>query len=526
MKLAIDFGTTNSVVARLNGEGPEIVALPGLSIPVQDERPPLIPSLLYVHDGKSGKTTSGQAVIDNRLDRQRDNRLFRNFKRGIIGAVSPAPAPREIDATPWSDQDAGRSFMRSLLDAIPAKAEVEQLALTAPVVSFEGYLTWLNDLITDIPPERVRIVDESTAAALGYAVTEPGVVVLVFDFGGGTLDLSLVQLPQGEAGGLLQRLLRSNASQHTARVIAKAGRVIGGSDIDQWLLKTVLQRAGLSTDELGGDYSALLTACEQAKITLSTAETVRVTFEAAGQTHTVEVTRTDLERLLEENGFYSALRRVVDKVMHVARQHGIFREDINHVLMVGGTSLMPSVQATLRQYFSDMSVRADKPFTAIAEGALQVAAGFGLDDYLAHSYGIRHLDPQTCQHQYDEIIPMGSRYPLEEPVEVILGAAHDDQTAVEFVIGEIDSDAVSMVEVHYENGQAVFVAQADRSAERILPLNEDTATLALLKPAGKPGKDRLKCVFTVDSRRQLRLTVTDLKTKKVLLQDVVVVSVR
>ncbi len=526
MKLAIDFGTTNSVVARWNGGEPEIVGLPGLSTPAQDSYPPVVPSLLYVQDGRSGQATTGQAVRDNRLDRQRDNRLFRNFKRGIIGAVTPAPPPRRIDGVDWGDHDAGRKFMRSLLDAIPGKAEIEQLALTAPITAFEGYLTWLNDLVTDFPPDTIHIVDESTAAALGYAVTEPGAVVLVFDFGGGTLDLSLVQLPEKQAGGLLHRLLRSNASHHTARVIAKAGRVIGGSDIDQWLLGDVLKRAGLSVQELDSDYTALLTLCEQAKIVLSSADATTVTFEAAGQVHNVPLTRADLEMLLEENGFYTALRRVVDKVMHVAHQRGIFKEDITHVLMVGGTSLMPSVQATLRQYFSAMSVRADKPFTAIAEGALQVAAGFGLDDYLAHSYGIRHLDPQTGAHRYDEIIPMGKRYPFDKPVEVVLGAAHQRQTAVEFVIGEIDGDAVSMVEVQYENGQAVFVAQADHSVEQIIPLNETNATQARLKPAGRPGEDRLKCEFTVDSRRQLRLTVADLKTGKRLIQDCVVVTLK
>jgi molecular chaperone DnaK (HSP70) len=197
--------------------------------------------------------------------------------------------------------------------------------------------------------------------------------------------------------------------------------------------------------------------------------------------------------------------------------------------MVGGISLMPSVQKTLRQYFSNVAVRADKPFTAIAEGALLVAAGYGLDDYLAHSYGLRHLNPQTGQHEYDEIIPMGSRYPTPEPVEVLLGAAHEDQDSVEFVVGEIDTEAVTMVEVKYENGQAVFVAQADSSAQdgqQIVPLNEGTDAIARLKPKGSPGKDRLKAAFAVDDRRQLRVTVNDLKTGKNLLQNAVVATLR
>lgn len=529
MKLAIDFGTTNTVVACWNETtaAPEIITVPGISISAVDGRPALVPSLIYIHDGKTGKATIGQSIRTDGLDRQRDNRLFRNCKRGIV--ATPAPEARSIDGSLWADRDAGRRFMQSVLEALPyGKDDIEQLVLTAPVASFEGYLAWLNELTSDIAPEKVRIVDESTAAALGYAITEPGAVVLVFDFGGGTLDLSLVQLPESreKTGGFLHRLLRSNANQQTARVIAKTGRIIGGSDIDQWLLAEVLKRTNLSTKDLGSDYSALLTACEQAKIALSTDENAPITFEAAGKSYTVTIKRAELETLLQDNSFYSALRHVVDKVMHVAHRRGIFKEDINYVLMVGGTSLMPSVQQTLKQYFTDMAVRWDKPFTAVAEGALQVAAGFGVEDYLAHSYGLRHLDVTTGKHQYDEIIPMGSRYPIQEPIEVIVGAAHQNQEAVEFVIGEIDSESVSMLEVRYEGGQAVFVAQADTSTQHIVALNEDNVaqTLARLIPPGYPGEDRLKVEFGIDDRRQLRMTVTDLASGKQLLTDVVVTT--
>jgi molecular chaperone DnaK (HSP70) len=546
MKLAIDFGTTNSVVARWiegatpqNGENREsvqLVTLPGLSTLPAGEQALVIPSLVYVHDGAAARLSVGQSVLDQGLDLRHDKHLYRNFKRGIV--VTPAPEPREIDGVLWGDRDAGTHFVRSVLSAIREQyteemAEIEQLILTAPVASFEGYLAWLNSAIDPdiVGPEKIRIVDESTAAALGYAVTEPGAVVLVFDFGGGTLDLSLVQLPEEreKTGGFLQRLLRGGAERHTAKIIAKTGRILGGSDIDQWLLAEVLRRIDLTPGDLGNDYAPLLARCEQAKIALSSVEVTTIGFEVAGRSYEVTVSRAELESLLEANGFYTALRRIVDKVMHVAHQRGIFKEDINYVLMVGGISLMPSVQKTLRQYFSNMAVRADKPFTAIAEGALLVAAGYGLDDYLVHSYGLRHLNPQTGLHEYDEIIPMGSRYPTSEPVEVLLGAAHEDQDSVEFVVGEIDTEAVTMVEVKYENGQAVFVAQADSTAQdsqQIVPLNEGTDAIARLKPAGTPGKDRLKAAFTVDDRRQLRITVNDLKTGKHLLQNAVVATLR
>jgi molecular chaperone DnaK (HSP70) len=524
-KLAIDFGTTNSVIARWNDEhhAPEIIALPHLSA-IDHDVPPTIPSLLYVHDGQSGQITAGQAVRDEGLDQQKNNRLYRNFKRGIVTA--PAPDPRLIDGAWWNDRDVGRRFIHTLIDRLPYQDDIDQVVLTAPVASFRSYLDWLSEAMGDFASDRIRIVDESTAAALGYAVTEPGALVLVCDFGGGTLDLSLVQLPDSreKTGGLLSFLRRSNVMQHQARVVAKAGRVIGGSDVDQWLLGDVLKRSHLTIDQLGHDYAALLTRCEQAKIALSSVEATTMAFEATHRTYTLSITRAELEALLEANGFYAALRRVIDKVMYAARQQSIFKEDIHCVLLVGGIALMPSVQEVLKGYFAGIPLRADKPFTAVAEGALQVAAGAGLDDYVAHSYGVRYLDPDTHTHRYDEIIAMGSRYPSPQPVEVILSAAYDRQVELEFVIGEIDTEAVSMIDVKYEDGEEVFIARADDTALQIVPLNEPL--VVRLDPPGITGEDCVKALFAIDDRRQLRLSVVDLRTQAELLHDEMILTLR
>lgn len=523
-KLAVDFGTTNTVAAYWREDTPEILRLPRLSIPGSANLPPLVPSLVYVQ--RDGPPVLGQIVRDQALDKQRDNRLFRNFKRGIV--TLPPPAPREIDGALWGDREVGRVFLEGLLDALPfGRDEIEQLVLTVPVASFEHYIDWLSRTLEGI--DSIRVVDESTAAALGYAVTNPGTPVLVLDFGGGTLDLSLIQLPESreKTGGLLSVLRRGKAAESAARVIAKAGRLLGGSDIDQWIVADVLRRVGLSAADLGSDYPALLTTCEDAKIALSMAESMPITFQIAGASHTVELTRAALEQILEANGFFTALGHVIDKVMHVARREGIFREDVGHVLMVGGTALMPCVLRSVRQYFREAVVRSDKPFTAVAEGALQIAAGYGLDDYLVNSYGLRHLDPETGEHTYDEIIPQGSRYPTTTPFEVLMGAAHPNQASLEFVIGLIDSEAASLIEVQYEQGQAVFVARADRNTQRVMALNESAPpVIVALDPPGQPGEDRIRAAFSIDAERHLRVNVTDLKTHRELLKDQVVVTVR
>jgi molecular chaperone DnaK (HSP70)/HEAT repeat protein len=543
-KLAIDFGTTNSVVALWdeNLAAGQTLNLPPLSLSTGSGTY-LIPTLLFVKDGRTPEIALGHAVRAEGLDLKPGNRLFRNFKR-TIGAESILES-RIIDGAPWTEEQAGQVFLKRLLASLPYKPEeIEQLVITVPVAAFEGYTAWLSRSLEGLPAEKIRIVDESTAAALGYAVTEPGAIVLVIDFGGGTLDLSLVRLPESreKTGKVLFTDMKDQGGEK-ARVLAKAGVSLGGSDIDQWILGEVLKRENRSLESLGADYAGLLSACEKAKISLSNAESTNIEYSNI-QT---SLTRADLEALMAANGFYTALKQSLEKVMGLAHQKGVYREDIRHVLLVGGTSLIPSVQQTLDEFFraitdrkrkaitqmptwpastwdiENTSIRVDKPFTAVVEGALQVSAGFGLDDQLAHGYGLRYID-EHGQPRFDEIIPMGSTYPSEKPVSVVLSASRPKQAAVEFVIGQIDTDAVASVEVKYEGGQAVFVAQAGENAQKIVPLNAGNPLTIKLNPPADPGSERLRADFRVDAMRQLRLTVTDLKTRKILLSDAIAVN--
>lgn len=545
-KLAIDFGTTNSIIARWdeNSTTGQTLDLPPLSL-AAGSGAFLIPTLLYVKNGQTGEIVAGQAARAEGLDLRPGNRLFRNFKRSL-GSDSLLES-RIIDGAPWTEEQAGKAFLGRLLASLPYHAEeIEQLVITVPVAAFEGYISWLSRSLDGLPPEKIRIVDESTAAALGYAVTEPGAIVLVIDFGGGTLDLSLARLPESreKTGKVLFTSLKEQEGQK-ARVIAKAGVSLGGSDIDQWILQEVLKRKELSLTALGADYAGLLSACEQAKIELSNAEYANIEYSNIR----TAFSRSDLEALMAANGFYAALKQALEKVMGLAHQKGVYREDIRHVLLVGGTSLVPSVQQTLDEYFraitqrkrksitqmpawpaaawniENTSIRVDKPFTAVVEGALQVSAGFGLDDQLAHGYGLRILD-ENGQPRFDEIIPMGSKCPSEKPVSVILGASRPKQETAEFIIGQIDTDAVASVGVKYEGGQAVFIAQAGENAPKIVPLNAAQPITVNFDPPGQPGRERLRADFRVDAMRQLRLTVTDLKTHKILLTNALAANLR
>lgn len=543
--IAIDFGTTNTVVAvwREAINAPETIRLPGLCAPAADSLPPLIPSLLYVLDGTADEIAAGHAVSAGGYDVQGDKRFFASFKRGI--AARSRPLARVIDGSEWDEARAGEAFLSTVLKSAlhHEGGQVDELVLTVPVQSFERYLKWLRDE-TEVASrsvssgvQRVRIVDESTASALGYEVRTPGELVLVFDFGGGTLDVSLVQMPvAAEEGGIVfdpgkpSPGLDIGREHPEARVIAKSGRVLGGDDIDHWLLDELLRRNDAVRSDIGDAYSRLRMAVEAAKMRLSEYESAEVSvFDPdTHRTYRATYTRSQLEMLLDQQGFYSTIQKTIDKALRGARTRGIFPEDIGAVLMVGGTSQIPSVRRMVRSLFGDERTFEHKPFEAVAHGALRLAIGLGLDDFLYHSYGVRYLSPTTERHEWEEIIAAGMRYPLTEPVKLVLTASRDGQEALELVIGEIEESASGVSEVMFGDRAILVVEEGNVELRHVVALNDENGarTVAHLDPPGKAGEDRVTVEFDVDNNRTLRVTVTDMLTGKVLLRSAPVVELR
>lgn len=540
-QVAIDFGTTNTVVAECF-EGldmPRLVRLDGLSAPARDGAPPLIPSIVYVRDGQSGESLAGWRVRANGYDVQNDRRFFASFKRAI--AARHRPLPRQIDGAAWDDARAGHRFLAEVMSALVyGEQTIEELVLTVPIQAFERYLQWLTNAAEHFAPaRRLRIVDEPTAAALGYDVRAPGSLVLVFDFGGGTLDISLVRTPETSAQGPgivyevdAERISRRTGgdfgADETAVVVAKAGQVLGGDDVDHWLIGDILERNGVAREDIGDVYHQLKQAAEELKIRLSSHHQAELgVFDPdTMRTYRAAYTRGELEELLDLRGFYDKIQGTIDQILRSARQHGIYKEDIGHVFMVGGTSLMPSVGRMLRTTFGRGRVHTDKPFTAVAHGALSLATGTGLDDFLYHGYGLRHLSAMTGHHEYHEIIAPGTRYPMDKPVELTLCASKHGQEAIEMVIGEVEDAGSGLAEVYF--GEHQIVVAEGVALKRVSPLNAegDARTIARLDPVGKAGQDRIRVEFTVDGNRGLRVTVTDLFNGKVLLDNVKVVELR
>ncbi len=535
---AIDFGTSNTVITRWNSatQQAETLSLPGISQQLS-QNPPLIPSLLYLEDANQGKVVVGQAVRDRGLDLSSDNRFFQSFKRGI-GANIQGFLP-ELDAKTISFEEVGGLFLNQIISQLSSslyqegeQAVIESLTLTVPVDSFETYRHWLTGVCQTLPVEQVRILDEPTAAALGYGIAD-GDILLVIDFGGGTVDLSLVQLNQNPQtnkkplGFILkwgEKSLGESSGQKVkiARVLAKAGQNLGGSDLDNWLVDYFAETQGLTKSPLTTRLA------ERLKIQLSEQESATEVYfnDETFESYELKLDRNSFETILKERQFFEILDEMMAQLLQQGRRSGIEVSDINAVLLVGGTVKIPAVQSWVQQYFDSDKIRCKKPFEAIAQGALQLSQGIEIQDFLYHNYGIRYWDRRNNCHNWHSLIKAGQAYPMNQPVELVLGASIENQPRIELVVGELGADT-STTEVYFE-GDRLITRQIGRGKTSVQPLNDrdGARSLAQLDPPGNPGSDRIKIQFWVDAQRALRVSVEDLLTNQTLLDNQSVAQLR
>lgn len=527
---AIDFGTSNTIVTRQNPvtQQPETINLPGISLQLS-QNPPLIPSLLYVEDASNGKVVVGQAVRDQGLDLTNNPRFFRSFKRGI-GADIQGFLP-ELEGKVISFEQVGEWFLSTIIQQLlpPATAEksvIDSLILTVPVDSFEAYRHWLSGVCQSLPVQQVRMLDEPTAAALGYGVAD-GEVLLVIDFGGGTLDLSLVRLNQDAKPGKKplgfilkwgEKFLNDSAQKtKIARVLAKAGQNLGGSDLDNWLVDYFVKTQGLAKSPLTTRLA------ERLKIQLSEKSSATEVYfnDETLESYELKLDREGFEGILKNHQFFEILDERMTQVLQQGRRSGIEVTDIDAVLLVGGTAQIPAVQEWVKQYFDVSKIRSQKPFEAIAQGALQLNQGIEVQDFLYHSYGVRYWDRRNKCHNWHSIIKSGQAYPMNEPVELVLGASIDNQPSIELIVGELGQETGG-TEVYFDGDRLITRQLGGKTSVQALNDRDGARNIAQLTPTGSPGSDRIKIQFWVDAQRSLRINVQDLLTEQALLQNQIV----
>ncbi|HAC62985.1 MAG TPA: molecular chaperone DnaK [Cyanothece sp. UBA12306] len=527
MSYAIDFGTSNTVITRWNSaiQGGEILKLSGLCQQLGDN-PPLVPSLLYIEDASQGQVLAGQMVRDRGLDLSNNPRFFRSFKRGI-GAEIQGFLP-ELDEKLITFEQVGNWFLSTLINQLRIENidPLDSLVLTVPVDSFESYRYWLSETCQSWSIDKIRLLDEPTAAALGYGTTTEN-ILLVVDFGGGTIDLSLVQLDLGNQaknqGFILKwgdKLFGSSSRQKTkiARVVGKAGSNLGGSDIDNWLVDYFTKTQNLPKSSL------TLRLAERLKIKLS-AETKATEVYFNDETldsYELNLEQDEFKKILEQQQFFARLDELMTQVLQQGRRNGIEVKDIDGVLLVGGTVKIPAVQNWIKQYFDEAKIKRDRPFEAIALGALQLDQGFELKDFLYHSYGVRYWNRRQNCHSWHPIIKSGQPYPMSEPLELTLGASLENQPSIELIIGELGAETGG-TEVYFD-GDRLVTRSIGKGEISVQPLNnkDGAKTIARLDPLGAPGSDRIKLQFWVDEQRFLRITVEDLLTQNTLASNQIV----
>ena len=554
--VAIDFGTSNTVVCILNpdtqtpetlrlGEMSRIFKTKNLSGDVREIS--VVPTLVFVN--KAGELVLGEKVRSQRLGQSQPDRFFKAFKRNLAADFQP-PA-RNIDDDTYTAESVAEQFIKNIWKQLYLQnIQPEKIIFTVPVGAFERYLDWFRDLGENLGGSEVQVIDESTAAALGYAVKRPGSLVLVVDFGGGTLDLSLVRtavtppLPPLTKGGrnlasprslgernlapprslgernLASPLDKGGLGGVRAEVLAKSDAYVGGEDIDIWIVEDYLRQIGSSRAEVGPvGWQNLLEIAEKLKIQLSQVNEAKESWldDENFMSYDLQLNRDKLEEILESRQLLEQLRESLDEVLSIAMGKGIGKADIEQVLLVGGTSLIPAVSNLVVSYFGRQKVQKDKPFEAVAHGALALTQLASVDDYLRHSYAIRLWEPYAKAYAYSPIFSKEMKYPCQSSEELTLQVAIEGQREIRLDIGEVAE--VSQGEVIFnEKGQMTSSLLNKQTDFRSLESHHQQVCVAHLNPPGVLGIDRISVSFEVDERRVLLATVRDLVTGKVLVE--------
>ncbi|MEG4037427.1 Hsp70 family protein [Microcoleus sp. S36b_A4] len=554
--VAIDFGTSNTVVCILNpdtqtpetlrlGEMSRIFKTKNLSGDVREIS--VVPTLVFVKN--AGELVLGEKVRLQRLGQSQPDRFFKAFKRNL--AADFQPPPRNLDGETYTPESVAEQFIKSIWKQLYLQnIQAEKVIFTVPVGAFERYLDWFRDLAESLGVAEVQVIDESTAAALGYAVKRPGSLVLVVDFGGGTLDLSLVRtaltpplpplskggrnldspLSQGERNlaspldkgesNLAPPLSKGGLGGVRAEVLAKSDAYVGGEDIDIWIVEDYLRQIGSSRAEVGPvGWQNLLEIAEKLKIQLSQVNEAKESWfdDENFMSYDLQLNRDKLEEILESRQLLEQLRESLDEVLSIALGKGIGKADIEQVLLVGGTSLIPAVSNLVVSYFGRQKVQRDKPFEAVAHGALALTQLASVDDYLRHSYAIRLWEPYANAYAYSPIFSKEMKYPCQSSEELTLQVAIEGQREIRLDIGEVAE--VSQAEVTFnEKGQMTSSLLNKKTDFRSLESHHQQVCVAHLNPPGVLGIDRISVSFEVDERRVLLATVRDLVTGKVLVE--------
>lgn len=428
--VGIDLGTTNSVVAVMQGGEP--VVIPS----AEGER--LVPSVVAVnknHERIVGRSARNQAIVNP------ENTIF-SIKRLMGRKYGDAETTRTEERVPYKISKAPNGDTRVTLDGRDySPPEISAMILAKLKTDAEAYLgetvtqavitvpAYFNDAQRNATKdagriaglEVLRIINEPTASSLAYGLDKKkNEIIAVYDLGGGTFDISILDVGDG-----------------VFQVKSTSGDTfLGGDDFDlkimDWLIDEFKKDTGMDLRNDRQALQRLKEAAEKAKIELSTVMQTEInlpylTADASGPKHMVKsFTRAKLEQLTED-----LVQRSMAPVRKALSDAGLRPADISEVVLVGGMTRMPAVQEAVRKEFGKEPHKGVNPDEVVAVGAAIQAAVLSGDvkDILLLDVTPLTLSVETMGAVATPIIERNTTIPARK--SQIFSTAADSQTSVE-----------------------------------------------------------------------------------------------
>lgn len=518
-RIAVDFGSINTTLSYWDHSRNDIVTLKIPQVSRREvslgEKVWYVPSL--VNYSENGEIFYGNQVLDRQLCS--DAGTFRWMKRYISARN---PSRRKVGNRFVDHFEAGRNFLSFVIRKALEKPEISrnEMIFTVPVESFEHYENWIDSVACSIDISNYRLIDEPSAALLGYKIpVQANSVFLIFDFGGSTLDVSVVQVED-----------ENIYSGCKCRVLGKAGEDLGGSTIDSWLFKEIVDKYfnDPDSDEVNSISLELLFECERVKKELSFKDHVVLSVDHMGLEINHPLTRIDFEEILQRNDLYNDLICTVMRALNNSMEYGYTQKDIEAVLMIGGSSNIPSVQRVLKQIFGN-KVNFQRPRDVVSRGAAAFAAGADFCNHIQHDYAVRHVNPRTYEYEYETIVRRGTSYPTVEPVRKLrLKPSYHGQKYFGLLIYEFKNqqrfDVEELVFDTRGNPRIVQILGDENKKRKYFNINAENPVFISADPPADINEARFELQFNVNHNGFLVLTALDLKTNKVVYKDYPVVK--